>query len=86
MDVPPFALLPLDDGRFELRAFSDDSADPIVLSLDEEDGRALSIALGDVLTSLDAPGVVPRTVTLTVSGRQVTVAGTDEGLRLTVHR
>jgi hypothetical protein len=84
--TPPFVLLPIDGGRFELRAFSDDSLDPIVLSLNQEDGRALSLAVADVLTSLDAPGVDSRTVTLTVSGRRITVAGTDRGLRLTIHR
>jgi hypothetical protein len=83
---PPFVLLAVDGGRFELRAFSDDSPDPIVLSLNHEDGRALSLAVAEVLTSLDAPGVQPRTVTLTLTGRRVTVAGTDKGLRLTVRR
>ena len=82
----PFALLPVNGDRFELRAFSDDSPDPIVLSLNLEEGRALGRAVADVLSSLDAPGVEPRTITLTISGRRVTVAGTERGLRLTVHR
>ncbi len=86
MDEPPFVLLPLDGDRFELRAFSDDSPDPIVLSLNQEDGRALGLAVADVLISLDTPGGDPETITLRISGRRVTVAGTDTGLRLTVHR
>jgi hypothetical protein len=33
----PFVLLPLDGGRHELRAFSDNTDDPIVLVLSEHD-------------------------------------------------
>ncbi|MBE2318384.1 hypothetical protein DVA67_020550 [Solirubrobacter sp. CPCC 204708] len=38
----------------ELRAFSDDSDDPIVLPLDAVDGHAFGVAVADVLSALDA--------------------------------
>lgn len=82
---PPFVLLPLGDGRYELRAFSDNTEDPIVLVLDESDGRALGVAIDDMLTALDAPGIERLPIHLTIAGREVTLTGThDDGLRLTV--
>lgn len=83
-DPPPFILVPLDDGRHELRAFSDTSEEPIRLVLDAKDGRAFALAVADVLTALDAPGDPPSPITLTVGGRHVTVSGTDAGVKLTV--
>jgi hypothetical protein len=84
---PPFLLLPLDDGRYELRAFSDNTEDPIVLVLDEHDGRQLGVAVADMLTALDAPGVERLPIHLTIAGREVTITGTPErGLQLTVGR
>ena len=82
----PFVLLPLGDGRYEMRAFSDDSEDPIVLMLDEHDGRALSAALGELLAALDAPGSGPSTAVLTVADREVRIDVTGNGVRLTVDR
>jgi hypothetical protein len=82
--VPPFVLLPLDDGRYELRAFSDDAADPIVLVLDESDGRRLKRAVGD---ALDAPHAESTPRCLIIGGREVVLTATaDGGLRLTVAR
>jgi hypothetical protein len=84
---PPFVLLPLDDGRYELRAFSDNTEDPIVLVLGEEDGRKLGVAVAEILTALDTPGVEPLPIHLMIAGRQVIITGTpDLGLRLTVGR
>lgn len=84
MDAPPFVLTPLGDGRYELRAFSDTSADPIQLVLDEHDGRALSAALAEVLNGGDRQG--DATVSLVVAGRKVTLEATGSGVRLTVDR
>lgn len=79
--------LPLDVGRYELRTFSDDSPDPIVLELDHEDGRALGLAVADVLTALDAPGITVEPVRLVIAGREVTIEGTAErGMKITVAR
>ncbi|WP_028064637.1 hypothetical protein [Solirubrobacter soli] len=71
----------------ELRAFSDDSDDPIVLPLSAADGRAFGLAVADVLTALDA-GVRPLPQTeLTIAGRRVVIMGTEElGLKLDVER
>ena len=83
----PFVLLPLDHGRYELRAFSDDSRDPIVLVLDEDDGRRLGVAVADMLAALDAPSVERLPIRLTIDGREVTLTTTpDGGLKLTVGR
>ena len=79
-------LQPLDDGRYELRAFSDDSPDPIVLPLDANDGRALSAAVGEVLAALDEPHAQRTAVTLTVAGREVTLVAANDGVRITVNR
>lgn len=85
-EPPPFILTQRPDGQHELRAFSDDSDDPIVLALDDESGRRFGLAVADVLTSLDA-GVDPLPIRLEIDGRAVTVQGTpDRGLRLTVGR
>lgn len=84
---PPFVLVPLDAGRYELRAFSDDTDDPIVLRLNEADGRSLGIAVGEMLAALDTPGAACLPIQLTVGGRRVTIAAAPEhGLRLTVER
>lgn len=84
---PPFVLVPLDDGRYELRAFSDNTEDPIMLVLDEDDGRKLGIAVADMLTAIDSPGVERLPIHLTIAGREITIlATTDGGLRLTVSR
>ncbi len=83
-DHPPFILTQRPDGRHELRAFSDNSAEPIVLELDDESGRRFGLAVADILTALDA-GVEPLPIRLKIDGRPVTVQGTpDHGLRLTV--
>lgn len=83
---PPFILTQRADGQRELRAFSDDSDDPIVLVLDDEGGRRFGLAVADVLTSLNAE-VDPLPITLEIDGRSVVIVGTpDGGLRLTVDR
>lgn len=83
---PPFVLLPRDDGRHELRAFSDDSEDPVVLVLDAEDGRRFGVAVADMLTALDA-GVDRLPIRMVIDGRDVKISGTaDGGLRVTVGR
>jgi hypothetical protein len=86
VDAAPFVLLPLGDGRFELRTFSDDSPDPIVLVLDQQDGRALGEALEHVLSVPYAPGAAVPITHLTVAGRSVTVARTPDGVQVTVGR
>ena len=88
MEEPrPFDLVPLDDGRSELRAFSDDSEDPITIPLDPESGRQLAVALGDALTSLDAVDPVAREFHVRVGQRLITVmALPGRGVRLTVSR
>lgn len=86
MGQEPFVLIERPDGRRELRAFSDDSPDPIVLILDDEDGRLFAVALADVLTALDSGAGLPS-VTLRLAGRRVCIEGRpDSGLRLTVAR
>jgi hypothetical protein len=82
----PVVLFPLGDGRYELRAFSDDSEDPIILTLDEQDGRRLKQALGEVLSALDQRGSAPATVAVTVGGREVRLDTTADGVRMTVAR
>jgi hypothetical protein len=42
--------------------------------------------LAEVLTALDAPGATPTILNLMVARRTVTVAGTEDGLRLMVGR
>lgn len=83
---PPFTFEPLGDGRFELRAFSDDSPDPIVLALDREQGRALGLALAEVLSAMDAPDTTPGPLTVAVGDREVVVSPTPHGVRLVVSR
>lgn len=78
-EPPPFILLPLRDGRVELRAFSDDSDDPIVLPLDQADGRAFGLAVAEVLSSLDSTRDAVEPVALVIAGRRVTVHGTVTG-------
>lgn len=85
-DHPPFILTQRPDGQRELRAFSDESDDPIVLALDDESGRRFGLAVADVLTALDA-GADPLPICLKIDGRTVTVEGTpDHGVRLIVGR
>ena len=86
VDAPPFVLLPLDGGRYELRAFSDDSSDPIVLTLNESDGRALVSALGEAMARIDSPAEARDAVTLVIGGRSVTLEATSSGIRITVDR
>jgi hypothetical protein len=81
---PPFVLLPLDGGNYELRAFSDDSEDPIVLLLSDDDGRALRDALGRVLQELDAGR--EATEELDVDGRRVVLTGSASGIAIKVDR
>jgi hypothetical protein len=84
---PPFVLLPLDDGRYELRAFSDNTEDPIVLVLGQEDGHKLGVAVADMLTALNTPGAERLPIHLMIGGREVIIAGTpDLRLRLMVGR
>jgi hypothetical protein len=86
-EAPPFTLMPLAGGRYELRAFSDESPDVIVLQLDRQDGRRLGVALADMLTALDAPDGPLLPIRLVIAGRAVTITGTDDrGLRLTIDR
>ena len=86
-DQPPFVLLPLSDGRYELRAFSDNTEDPIVLVLDETDGNKLGVAVAQALVELDTPGAEPAPIRLSIAGRDVTIYATSErGLQLTVGR
>lgn len=83
----PFTLLPLDDDRYELRAFSDTSTDPICLTVDRPAAAELAEALAEVLTALDAPNITVPTIELNIDGRRVVVSGTAaRGLRLTVDR
>lgn len=79
-------LVPLDGDRHELRAFSDTSADPIVLIMGADEGHAFALAVADVLSALDAPGVAVPQHELTIDGRQVTITGGEHGLTLTVER
>ena len=70
----------------ELRAFSDTSDDPIVLSLDATAGRLFGVAVADVLSRLDAGELDPR-ADVVIDGREVEVSGSpDGGLRLDVAR
>jgi hypothetical protein len=86
-ELHPFDLVPVGDGSYELRAFSDDSDDPIRIILDQAAGRELAIALGDALVSLDEPHAVEREFHLTVGPREITVVAVPGmGLRLTVTR
>lgn len=58
-----------------------------MLVLDENDGRTLGVAVADMLTALDAPGVERLPIHLTIAGREVTLTATrDDGLQLTVGR
>jgi hypothetical protein len=83
----PFDLVPVGDGCYELRAFSDDSEDPIRIVLDQVAGRELAVALGEALVSLDDPRAVERQFHVTVGPRQITlVAVPGLGLRLAVTR
>ncbi len=86
-DLRPFDLVPLGDGCFELRAFTDDSEDPICIALDPEAGRRLAVALGDALVSLDAPDAQYGEWRVSVGRRLITVAAIPgSGVRLTVTR
>jgi hypothetical protein len=86
-ELPPFDLVPVGDGCYELRAFSDDSEDPIRIMLDEVAGRELAIALGEALVSLDDPQAAEREFSVAVGQRQITVVAVPAtGLRLTVTR
>jgi hypothetical protein len=86
-DLRPFDLVPLGDGRFELRAFSDDSEDPIGILLDSESGRRLAVALGEALVSLDLPDAQYREFRVPVGERLIRVAALPgRGVRLTVTR
>ncbi len=85
--APPFVLLPLDDGRFELRVFSGDSPDPIVLELDKADGRSFGLAVAEVLTALDTPDATVEPLQVVIAGRELTIDGTSaRGLGITVAR
>jgi hypothetical protein len=85
-DPLPLILLPREDGRHELRAFSDDSDDPIVLLVDDADGREFRRAVAEVLDAAGS-GDETRTAHVEIDGRDVEIAGTaDGGLRLTVSR
>lgn len=42
MELRPFDLVPAEDAWFELRAFSDDSENPISIDLDPNFGRRLA--------------------------------------------
>lgn len=59
-DLLPFDLAQLGDGRYELRAFSDDSDDPITMALDPESGQRPAASLGKALDSKEANGAVQR--------------------------
>lgn len=86
-DLRPFDLVPLDDGHYELRAFSDDTEDPIRITLDPAAGRRLAIVLGEALVSLDLPTARYREFRVPVGHRVITVAAIPErGVRLTVTR
>lgn len=86
-DLRPFDLVPVGDGRFELRAFSDDSDDPITVILDPESGRRLAITLGEALTHVDTPGAEAREFHVAVGDRLITISALpNSGVRLTVTR
>lgn len=85
--LPPYDLVPLGEGRYELRAFSDDSDDPIKITLDADAGGALAIALGESLVSLDEPKPAEREFRVAVGQREIMVlALPGRGIRLTVTR
>lgn len=80
-----FALQPLQDGRHRFRALDEDSGRAIDLLLDEQDRRALGIALADALTQLDAPGVQPEAVAVVVGGQRVRILPSHaRGLRFSL--
>ena len=86
-DLPPFDLVPVGDGCFELRAFSDDSDDPIRVILDPESGRRLAVTLGEALAHVDTPGADAREFHVAVADRLITISALpDTGVRLTVTR
>jgi hypothetical protein len=86
-ELRPFDLAPIGDGCYELRAFSDDSDDPIRIVLDQVAGRELAIALGQALISLVDPEAVEHEFRVTLGSRQITlVAVPGTGLRFTVTR
>jgi hypothetical protein len=86
-ELRPFDLMPIGDGCYELRAFSEDSDDPIRIVLDQAAGRDLAIALGEALVSLDDPQAVEREFHVRLGPRRITlVAVPGMGLRLTVTR
>lgn len=86
-DLSPYDLVPLGEGRYELRAFSDDSDDPIKITLDASAGRALATALGEALASLDEPKPVEREFRVAAGQREITIlALPGKGVRLTVTR
>jgi hypothetical protein len=88
MEEPrPFDLVPLGDGCFELRAFSDDSEDPIRITLDPEAGRKLAVALGEALVSGLAPDEERRVFRVPAGDRLIVVTALTEGrIRVTVTR
>src|SRR4051794_1853458 len=86
-NTPPFDFLPLPDGRYELRAFSDNSDDPIYITLDEDASRRLAHALGNALSLLDGPQARREDFQVEVGDRLITVTSEPgAGLRLTVTR
>jgi hypothetical protein len=86
-ELRPFDLVPLGEGRFELRAFSHDSDDPITISLDRDSGRRVAITLGEAMTHVDTPGAEARDFEVAVRDRLITIrALPGSGIRLTVTR
>jgi hypothetical protein len=86
-DLPPFDLAPLGDGCYELRAFSDDSSDPITVALDPATGRRLALVLGEALALVDTPGAPDQAFEVSAGRRCITVAALPgKGVRLTVTR
>jgi hypothetical protein len=86
-ELRPFDLVPVDHGCFELRAFSDDSEDPIRITLDPDSGRRLAAAISEALTYLAAHDGQPRTFEVPVGSRLIrVVARPGNGVRFVVTR
>lgn len=82
----PFTLERAADGQAILRAFSDDSDDPIVVLLDEHAARELGVALADAITALDDPSRPLVRRSLVAGGRTIRVETSGEAVRVTVAR